>query len=127
MSQALINVENTALPGVAHQVFGALHSKGILVNMITQSSSQHSVTFVTSVANAEVARAAIEATFASDIVTGAISQVEVVAPCSIIAAVGDGMSATPGICGRFFDALGTANVNVLAIASKNNHDLQSQF
>lgn len=111
-----VNVENTAQAGVAHQVFGALHAKGIDVTLITEASSQHSVTFATNLADAETAQATIVSAFTASISSGAISQVEVISPCSIIAAVGDGMSTTPGICGRFFDALGTANINVLAIA-----------
>lgn len=37
-------------------------------------------------------------------------------PCCIVAAVGDGMSHTTGVAGRFFSALGSASINVLAIA-----------
>jgi hypothetical protein len=39
-----------------------------------------------------------------------------VSPCCIVAAVGDGMSNTTGVAGRFFSALGTAGINILAIA-----------
>ena len=41
---------------------------------------------------------------------------DVQSPCSIIAAVGDGMSSTTGVSGRFFTALGDARINVLAIS-----------
>ena len=34
----------------------------------------------------------------------------------IVAAVGDGMSHTTGVAGRFFKAMGSASINVLAIA-----------
>ncbi|CAM9631247.1 unnamed protein product, partial [Ectocarpus sp. 13 AM-2016] len=37
-------------------------------------------------------------------------------PCCIVAAIGDGMSHTTGVSGRFFEALGSASINVLAIA-----------
>lgn len=37
-------------------------------------------------------------------------------PCCIVAAVGDGMSHTTGVSGRFFEAMGSASINVLAIA-----------
>ena len=37
-------------------------------------------------------------------------------PCSIIAAVGDGMHFTTGVAGRFFSALGDAKINILAIS-----------
>lgn len=45
-------------------------------------------------------------------------------PCCIVAAVGDGMSHTTGVAGRFFKAMGSASINVLAIAqvhSKKQH------
>ena len=45
-----------------------------------------------------------------------ISTIDVVAPCSIIAAVGDGMRLNTGVAGRFFSALGDAKINVLAIS-----------
>ncbi|RHY33530.1 hypothetical protein DYB32_001586 [Aphanomyces invadans] len=43
-------------------------------------------------------------------------EVTFVAPATIIAAVGDNMSETPGVCARFFGALGRAKINVLAIS-----------
>jgi aspartokinase/homoserine dehydrogenase 1 len=42
--------------------------------------------------------------------------VDVQAPCSIIAAVGDGMHFTTGVSGRFFSAFGDAKINILAIS-----------
>jgi len=58
----------------------------------------------------------IEEEFRREISLGHVSSVDIRAPVSIIAAVGDGMVGTSGVVGRFFSALGNAKINVLAIA-----------
>lgn len=80
------------------------------------SSSEHSVTFATSEENAEHAKQVIEEEFRRELSLGHVSSVDIRAPVSIIAAVGDGMVNTSGVVGRFFSALGNAKINVLAIA-----------
>lgn len=52
----------------------------------------------------------------SHYVVGLLCRIVLRSPCCIVAAVGDGMSNTTGVSGRFFSALGSASVNVLAIA-----------
>ena len=116
---ALINVEGSGLigvPGVAKRMFGTLESIGVNVVLISQASSEHSITFATLEAQASDAKTAIEEEFSRELRAARISNVDVQAPCSIIAAVGDGMSATAGVAGRFFSALGDAKINVLAIS-----------
>lgn len=116
---ALINVEGSGLigvPGVAKRMFGTLESIGVNVVLISQASSEHSITFATLAQSAERAKVAIEEEFHKELREKRISDVDVVGPCSIIAAVGDGMSATAGVAGRFFSALGDAKINVLAIS-----------
>ncbi len=41
---------------------------------------------------------------------------ELIPNCCILAAVGDQMKNTPGLAGKFFDALGDRGINILAIA-----------
>jgi aspartokinase len=92
--------------------------------------------------------AAVEEEFWRELKSGVVSGVDVITPCSIIAAVGDGMrygqghthteapwimrvaaevfcclcgggsfySNTAGVAGKFFRALGDAQVNILAIS-----------
>src|SRR5207302_1260336 len=50
------------------------------------------------------------------LICGQPERVEVDADPAILAVVGDGMAGTPGIAGKVFAALGTASVNVRAIA-----------
>ena len=116
---ALINVEGSGLigvPGVAMRIFGTLERIGVNVVLISQASSEHSVSFATVEAQAMQAKEAIEEEFRRELKLKRLSSVEINAPCSIIAAVGDGMMHTTGVAGRFFSALGDAKINVHAIA-----------
>jgi aspartokinase/homoserine dehydrogenase 1 len=118
-NMALVNVEGSGLigvPGVAKRMFSTLERIGVNVVLISQASSEHSITFATTEEQAFAAKEAIEEEFAREIKQIQINAVDVQAPCSIIAAVGDGMATTMGVSGRFFSALGDAKINVLAIA-----------
>ncbi|KAI2501981.1 hypothetical protein MHU86_12464 [Fragilaria crotonensis] len=118
-NMALINVEGSGLvgvPGVAKRLFGTLETVGVNVVLISQASSEHSITFATVESQVLVAKEAIEEEFHKELKQGRISQIEVQAPCAIIAAVGDGMKLVAGVSGRFFSALGDAKINILAIS-----------
>lgn len=116
---ALVNVEGSGLVGVlgvVRRLFGVLEQNGVNVVLISQGSSEHSVTFATHESQAKAAKAAIHEEFRRELETRRLSSVDVVAPCSIIAAVGDNMAFRTGVSGKFFSALGEANINILAIA-----------
>jgi aspartokinase/homoserine dehydrogenase 1 len=116
---AIVNVEGSGLigvPGVAKRLFGTLERVGVNVVLISQASSEHSITFATTEAQAELAKEVIEEEFRRELEQNRISNVDITSPCSIIAAVGDGMSQTTGVSGRFFSALGDAKINIIAIA-----------
>jgi bifunctional aspartokinase / homoserine dehydrogenase 1 len=116
---ALINVEGSGLvgvQGVARRLFGTLETLGINVVLISQASSEHSITFATSEDDAPAAKQAIQEEFQRELNQKRISNIDVKFPCSIIAAVGDGMKDVTGVSGRFFSAVGDAQINILAIA-----------
>lgn len=116
---ALINVEGSGLigvHGVAKRLFGTLESVGVNVVLISQASSEHSITFATVEENAQIAQDAIKEEFHKELKQNRISDITVNSPTSIIAAVGDGMHNVSGVSGRFFSALGDAQINVLAIS-----------
>ena len=116
---ALVNVEGSGLVGVHgvdKRIFSVLENRGLNVSFISQASSEHSVTFATSEDQAELAKNVIEEEFRRELKLSHISSVDIRAPVSIIAAVGDGMASTTGVAGRFFSSLGDAKINVLAIA-----------
>jgi bifunctional aspartokinase / homoserine dehydrogenase 1 len=116
---ALVNLEGTGMsgvPGIAEKLFGALRSAGVSVTMISQASSEHSICFAIPEAQSERAKRAVDEAFYGEISQGRVQPAEVAGGCSILAVVGDNMVEHPGISGRFFGALGTAGINVRAIA-----------
>jgi bifunctional aspartokinase / homoserine dehydrogenase 1 len=116
---AMINVEGSGMigvPGVSRRLFGTLERAGVNVVLISQASSEHSVTFATTCSMSGIAKSALDEEFRREIDHGKISAIDVMEPCSIIAAVGDGMLKTAGCSGRFFSALGDAKINIVAIA-----------
>ena len=90
------------------------------VVLISQASSEHSITIAISMKQAIDAKTAVEEEFHKELKQNHISKVEVIKPCSIIAAVGDGMHLTSGVSGRFFTALGDAKINILALSQGAN-------
>jgi aspartokinase/homoserine dehydrogenase 1 len=116
---ALLNLEGTAMigvPGIAERLFGALRTAGVSVILISQGSSEHSICFATPESQAEAAKQAVERAFASEKEHGHLQEVEITPGCVILAAVGEGMSGTPGVAAKFFGALARAGVNIRAIA-----------
>jgi bifunctional aspartokinase / homoserine dehydrogenase 1 len=116
---ALLNLEGTAMigvPGIAERVFGALRGAGVSVILISQGSSEHSICFATPLDQASAAKAAVELAFVAERSHGQLRDIEITPNCAILAAVGAGMSGTPGIAAKFFGALARAGVNIRAIA-----------
>ncbi len=116
---ALVNVEGAGMigvPGTAHRLFGALREEGISVILISQGSSEHSICCAIPQDQAERAARVVRSAFERELKEGQIQSVEVDQDLAILAVVGDGMAGTPGISGTVFNALGTASVNVRAIA-----------
>ncbi|MEL7310722.1 MAG: bifunctional aspartate kinase/homoserine dehydrogenase I [Pseudomonadota bacterium] len=118
-AMAVVNVEGAGMigvPGTAHRIFEALRAAEISVTLISQASSEHSVCFVVPDALGLRAQAVIRAAFATEIEEGQIQSVALTRDCSVVAVVGDSMSGTPGVAGRFLSALGNAGINAIAIA-----------
>ncbi len=116
---ALLTVTGNGMlgvPGIAARTFAALHRERVSVSLISQASSEHSICFSVPEASAEAARKALLAAFAEEIAHRDIDGVELRAGLSTLAVVGLGMSGTPGIAARVFDALATGGINVVAIA-----------
>lgn len=117
--QALVTVTGRGLlgvPGVAARTFAALSQKQISVSLITQSSSEQSITFTVPEKEAAAARASLEAAFAGEIARREVDGVQVTGGMAAVAVVGQGMAGTPGISGRVFSALAKDRINVAAIA-----------
>jgi aspartokinase/homoserine dehydrogenase 1 len=116
---ALLSLEGSGMvgiPGFSKRLFEALASEKINVILITQSSSEHSICVAVNEANAEDAKAVVDATFRHEIETRRLEPLVVEKDLSIIALVGDMMKSHPGISGKMFGTLGRNGVNVRAIA-----------
>ncbi|HET7810550.1 MAG TPA: bifunctional aspartate kinase/homoserine dehydrogenase I [Steroidobacteraceae bacterium] len=116
---AMVNVEGAGMigvPGTAHRLFGALREEGISVILISQGSSEHSICCAIPGNEAERAARVVAAAFDREVKEGQIQSIQVDRGLAILAVVGDGMAGLPGISGQVFNALGSASVNVHAIA-----------
>jgi len=115
----MITVEGRGMlgvPGVAARTFAAVAATDTSVVLITQASSEQSITFAVAESAAEKVTRALEAAFAAEIARRDIDRIVASPPVAIVTVVGAGMQHTPGVAGRIFTALGRAPVNVLAIA-----------
>ena len=84
--------------------------------LISQASSEHSICFAVPTSQIDKTKEAVKKVFASELQHSQIERIQVLAPCSILAMVGDNMVEKSGVAGRFFSALGNAGVSVRAIA-----------
>jgi aspartokinase/homoserine dehydrogenase 1 len=116
---ALVNLEGSGMigvPGTADRLFGALREAGVSVMLISQGSSEHSICFAVREERADQVRSVVERAFSVELTEGQVQRVGVTKGCAIIAVVGDDMAGMPGSAGRFFGTLGSAGINVRAIA-----------
>ncbi|MEO8223563.1 MAG: aspartate kinase, partial [Gammaproteobacteria bacterium] len=116
---ALVNIEGAGMigvPGTADRLFGALREANISVILISQASSEHSICIGVPSHMAVHAEQVVQRAFAVELKRGLVQSVTVKSPCSVVAVVGDGMAGMPGVAGRFLGTLGSAGINVRAIA-----------
>ncbi len=116
---ALISLEGSGMvgiPGFSRRLFAALASEKINVILITQSSSEHSITVGINEENAHTAKKVIDIAFEYEIAGKRVQPLIVETNLSIVALVGDRMKNHTGISGRLFNALGKNGINVRAIS-----------
>lgn len=103
-------------PGTAARLFGSLAKANINVILITQGSSEHSISFAVQPDAARKAKRQTEEEFANEIQAGIVESVKIEDELSVIAVIGENMRYRPGIAGQLFQALGKNGINVVAIA-----------
>ncbi|MCA9672258.1 MAG: bifunctional aspartate kinase/homoserine dehydrogenase I, partial [Myxococcales bacterium] len=116
---ALVTVDGRGMagvPGVARRIFEASELCGANVVMISQASSEQTVSLVVREAEAAGLIEALRARFAPEITAGTIEAITARPHVSVVSIIGQGMAGKPGSAARFFDALAAVRVNVLAIA-----------
>lgn len=116
---AMINVSGPGMKGMvgmAARVFSVMSRAGIPIVMITQSSSEYSISFCIPQADVREALLVLGDEFYLELKEGLLEPLDVIKQLAIISVVGDKMKTQKGLSARFFTALAKANINIVAIA-----------
>lgn len=115
----LINITGNGMIGMrgfSGRLFNALARYDVNVTLITQASSEHSISFVINFDDEKKAKKAIREEFEFELNSNKIDEPQFDNELSIISVVGENMKKTRGISGKFFSALGKNGINIIAIA-----------
>jgi len=116
---SILNLQGSGMvgkSGFSGRLFSLLAREQINVILITQSSSEHSITFAVQHDDAAKAKQLIELEFELELLANKLDSLVIEQNLAIIAIVGENMKQTPGVSGKLFHALGRNGVNVRAIA-----------
>ena len=116
---SIINLEGSGMvgkSGFSGRLFSLLAREQINIILITQSSSEHSITFAIQPDHAERAQKLIAHEFELELLANKLEKPEIEQGLAILAVVGENMKQTPGVSGKLFHALGRNGINVRAIA-----------
>lgn len=116
---ALVSVSGAGLKGkkgTAARVFNAVSRSGVSILLITQSSSEYTISFCVRGTEAKVVKKALSEEFALEIRENLLNEVSIMPKMAIVSIVGDGMKERRGVAGTFFSALAFGGINISAIA-----------
>ena len=116
---ALVNLKGPGMVGVpslSFRLFKCFAENNINIILITQASSEHTISIVIQSEEAGKAAKAVKKEFSQEIELGKIDPLEVEKDLAIIALVGSNMQNQVGVSGEMFTTLGTNGVNIKAIA-----------
>ncbi|MFW6309649.1 MAG: aspartate kinase, partial [Prolixibacteraceae bacterium] len=102
--------------GISMRLFSALALVNINVILISQASSENSISVAIDERDVEKADAAIRMEFEKEINNGQINKIDAESDLSIVAIVGENMKHTTGIAGKLFSTIGKNGINIVAIA-----------
>ena len=116
---SLIRLQGSGMmgvPGVSARLFSALGREKINVILITQASSEHSISIAITDKESKIAITAISEEFGKEIEDGLIDAVKAESDLCVVAIIGEQMKNVPGVAGRLFESLGKNGINIIAIA-----------
>lgn len=105
-----------AVPNISFRLFSSLSKELVNVIMITQASSEHSITIGINLSDVEKAKSAISSEFAYEMETRKINPLDVETDLSIVALVGSKMKRQVGVSAKLFETLSHNGTNIRAIA-----------
>jgi aspartate kinase len=116
---SMVNVEGRGMmgvPGIAARTFAAVASQGASVLMITQASSEQSISFLLPMETVESVLHALQEEMGLELARKDIERIWSKDNVVIVTAVGAGIRETPGVGARIFGALAEGAINVIAVA-----------
>ncbi|REE01059.1 bifunctional aspartate kinase/homoserine dehydrogenase I [Marinoscillum furvescens] len=116
---ALVTLSGSSMVGIpkfSYRFFRALSTANVNVILITQASSEHSITVGIDGKESGRALRALNTEFEEMIATNRINPIEIEDNFSIIALVGSNMRNQVGVSGQMFNVLGKNGVSIHAIA-----------
>ncbi|MBQ4330422.1 MAG: bifunctional aspartate kinase/homoserine dehydrogenase I, partial [Spirochaetaceae bacterium] len=116
---AMVSVSGSSMKGrsgMAARIFAAVSRGGVSILLITQSSSEYTITFCVRQSQAHLVMDILSAEFELELRERLLNVIEVQEHCAIVSIVGDGMKEKRGVAGTFFNALASQDINILAIA-----------
>ncbi len=109
-------VDMVGISGVSMRLFKALADAYINVILISQASSELTISFVVDSRYATRASEVIDLEFSKEIASGAAHPTHVKDEMAVVAIVGNHMKHKTGVSGKLFDAVGKNGINIYAIA-----------
>ncbi len=116
---AMVSVSGSGLKGksgTAARLFAAVSRGGISILLITQSSSEYTISFCVRDSQADAVRDILSREFELEIREHLINPVEIQKNRAVVSIVGDGMKRKRGVAGTFFTSLASGDINIHAIA-----------
>ena len=102
--------------GISARLFGALARQNINVILISQASSENSISFAIDSASSIKAELAIRQDFEREIALDQINRITIEDNLAIVAIVGENMKHATGVAGKLFHTIGKNGINIIAIA-----------
>jgi len=104
------------IPGFSSRMFSALHRKDVNAIMITQASSEHSISVGINASDKAAALEALHEEFKIEIAEKSIDRIRLDDDMSIVSVVGNNMRHQIGLSGKIFSTLGKNGVNIISLA-----------
>ncbi|WP_282036335.1 bifunctional aspartate kinase/homoserine dehydrogenase I [Saccharicrinis aurantiacus] len=102
--------------GISMRLFKSLAKDDINVILISQASSENSISVVIESSIANRAVELLQEEFAAEVALNQINNISVEKDMSVIAIVGENMKHTTGISAKLFNSMGRNGINIFAIA-----------
>ena len=115
----LINISGPVMKGkvgMTSKIFNILAAEKISIILISQASSEYSISFCVLESDYKIAKFSLEKNLSLELKTKLLDPVEYTDNLSIVTVVGDGMLRKKGIAATFLSSITETNTNIIALA-----------